>query len=76
MGRRTDLCTILDISVTIHVCDGFSVRRVSQQFNRVGDDSFVGVRVSIASGRGNRFTKVPEAWLRFALDDLLYVVDD
>ena len=75
MGRRADCGTVLDLSVTIHVCDGFSVRRVSQQFHRVGDDSFVGIDVSIASGRGNRFTKISEARLSFVLDDLVHAID-
>ena len=40
MGRRADCGTVLDIPMFIHVCDGFSVRRVSQQFHSVCNDGF------------------------------------
>ena len=74
--RRPDFGRIPNIAMSIDVCDGFSVRKVSQQLHGVGDDALVGIDVSIASGRGNRFTKVLEAWLRCILNDLVDTIND
>ena len=73
---RPDFGTVLDISVTIHVCDGFSVRRVSQQFHGVGDDSFVGVGVARSSSREYGFSELLKACLRMVLYNLVDTTDD
>ena len=44
--RRANLRAILNIPVAIDVSDRLPVPRIAEQFNRVGDDSFVGVGVA------------------------------
>ena len=62
--RCADLRAIPDIPMFIHICHRLAVGRITEQLHGVGDDALVGIDVSIASGRGNGFTKVLEAWLR------------
>ena len=72
--RRPDLRAVRDIAVTVDIRDGFAVRRVTEQLNRIGDDSFIWIGVSCASSRGNRLTKLSEARLPMVLDDLVHAI--
>ena len=61
--RRANLRAILNIPVAVDDSDRLPIPRITEQFNRVGGDSFIGVGVARRSSRVNRLAKVSEARL-------------
>ena len=65
------LCTVIDVTMSVHVGDGLSVTRVPQQLHGVRDYGLVCVDVFLASGYGHCITELAEAWNRIVIDDLV-----
>ena len=73
--RRPGFGTVPNIAMAIDIRDGFAVHRVAKQLRGISDYCLVGIGVSFASGRGNRFTEMSEARLPMVFDDLVDTTD-
>ena len=64
------------IAVSIDVGHRLSISGITEQFNRIGNDGFIGIRITGTSGRGDGLAEVLETRFRFVLDDLVDVIND
>ena len=67
------LRAVVDVTISVHVGDGLSVKRVSQQLHGVSDDGLVRVDISLESRRGHCIAEPSEARDGIVLYDLVDV---